>query len=123
MLGPSTALYRSVPKHCTLSNKAAGAILWDLPKPPQRRQAPLLVGTSFVLVHELASRRAKHSLLCQMALYYTSISFIYCFITLHVGVINLMVPSLWLAVVLGLYKEDYLHFFKCVSFVLHSFCG
>ena len=23
----------------------------------------------------------------------------------------------------GLYKEDYLQLFKCVSFELHSFCG
>ena len=28
----------------------------------------------------------------------------------------------WL-LVLGLYKEDYLHIFKCVSFLLHGFCG
>ena len=25
--------------------------------------------------------------------------------------------------VLGLYEEDYLQIFKCVSFWLHSFCG
>ena len=25
--------------------------------------------------------------------------------------------------VLGLYKEDYLRIFKCLSFLLHMFCG
>ena len=39
-LGPSTALYRSFLKHCTLTNKAVGTIWRDLSKPPQRRQCP-----------------------------------------------------------------------------------
>ena len=67
MLGPSTALYRSFLAHCTLTNKAVGAIWRDLSGPPQRRQGPdprplwSLVGTPSVLGPELASRRAEHS--------------------------------------------------------------
>ena len=38
VLGPSTALYISFLKHCTLTNKAVGAIWRHLSKPPQRRQ-------------------------------------------------------------------------------------
>ena len=73
--GPSTALYLSFLKHCTLTNKAVGTIWRDLSKPPQRRQGLdprplwLLVGTPLVLGTELASRRAEHSLLTRMSLY------------------------------------------------------
>ena len=55
VLGPSTALYRSFLKHCTLTNKAMGTIWRDLSKPPQRRQGSdprplwLLIGTPLVL--------------------------------------------------------------------------
>ena len=50
ILCPSTALYRSFLKHCTLTNKPVWTIWRDLSKPPQRRQGPdprplwLLVG-------------------------------------------------------------------------------
>ena len=40
VLGPFTALYRSVLKRCTLTNKAVGTIWRALSKPPQRRQGP-----------------------------------------------------------------------------------
>ena len=43
VLCPSTALYRSFLKHCTLTNKAVGNIWRDLSKLPQRRQGPDLV--------------------------------------------------------------------------------
>ena len=81
VLGPSTALYRSFLKHCTLSNKAVGTIWRDLSKPPQRRQGPdprplwLLVGTPLVLWRELASKRVQHSLLYRMSLYIFDILF------------------------------------------------
>ena len=77
----STALYRSFLKHCTLTNKAVGAISRDLSKPPQRKQSPyprplwLLVGTPLILGHELASRRAEHRLVWRMSLYFM----IHCF--------------------------------------------
>ena len=38
--GPSTALYRSFLKHCTLFNKTVGTIWRDLSKPHQSRQGP-----------------------------------------------------------------------------------
>ena len=116
---------RSILEHCTLTNKAMGTIWRDLSKPPQRRQGPdprplwLLVWTPLVLGPELASRRAEHSLLWRMPLY---IFLIYVFITVHVCVIIFMAAPSWL-LVLGLYKEDYLQIFKCVSFWLHGFCG
>ena len=75
VLNPSTALYRSFLKHCTLTYKSVGTIWRDLPKPAQRRQGPdprplwLLVGNRLVLGPELASRRAEHSLLWRMYLY------------------------------------------------------
>ena len=68
VLGPSTALYRTFLKHCTLTNKAVGTIWRDLSKPPQRRRDPdlcplwLLVGTPSAIRPELASRRAEHNL-------------------------------------------------------------
>ena len=40
VLGPSTALYTSFLKHCTLTNKAVQTIWRDLSKPPQWRQGP-----------------------------------------------------------------------------------
>ena len=68
VLGPSTALYRPLLKHCTLNNKAIRTIWRVLSKPPQRQQGPdirplwLLVGTPSAIRPELASRRAEHSL-------------------------------------------------------------
>ena len=62
VLCPSTALYRSFLKHCTLTNKAVGTIWRVLSKHPQRRQGPdprplwLLVGTSSAFGPELAYR-------------------------------------------------------------------
>ena len=82
VLGPSTALYRTFLKHCTLTNKAEGTIWRDLSKPPQRRQGPdprplwLLVETPLVPGSELASRRAEHSLLWRMSLYIFDILFL-----------------------------------------------
>ena len=38
VLGPSTALYRSFLKHCTLTYRAVGITWWNLSKPPQRSQ-------------------------------------------------------------------------------------
>ena len=63
VFGPSTALYRSFLKDCTLTNKAVGTIRRDLSKPLQRIQGRdprplwLLVGTPLVLGPELASRQ------------------------------------------------------------------
>ena len=82
VLGPSTALYRSFLKHCTLTNKAVGNIRWDLSKPPQRGQGPdprplwLLVETPLVLGLDIASRRAEHILLWRMSLYIFDILFL-----------------------------------------------
>ena len=82
VLGPSTALYRSFLKQCTLNNKAAGTIWRDLSKPSQMRQGPdprplwLVFGTPLVLGPELASRRAEHSLLWRMYLYNFDILFV-----------------------------------------------
>ena len=45
------------------------------------------------------------------------------FITLHVCVIIFMASRFSWLLVLGLYKEDYLQIFKCVSFCLHSICS
>ena len=126
VLGPSTALYRSFPKNCTLTYKAVGTIWRDLSKPPQRRQGPdprplwLLVGTPLVLGPELASRRAEHSH-SGGCLY---MFLIYCFYHLTCLCYNFLWPLRlsWL-LVLGLYKEGYLHIFKCVSFLLHGFRG
>ena len=55
VLCPSTAMYGSFLKHCTLTNKVVGTIWRDLSQPPQRRQGPdsrplwLLVGIALVL--------------------------------------------------------------------------
>ena len=68
VLGPSTALYRPIVKHCTLTNKVVGTTWRALSKPHQRQQGPtlcplwLLVGTPSAIRPELASRRAEHSL-------------------------------------------------------------
>ena len=59
VLGPYTALYRSLLKRCTLTNKAVGTIRRALSKPPQRQQGPdprplwLLVGTPSAFGPEL----------------------------------------------------------------------
>ena len=78
---PFHSLYISFLKHCTLSNKAVGTIWRDLSKPPNRRQGtdprPLWL---LVFGPKLASRRAEHSLLWRMSLYYMYINYlIYCF--------------------------------------------
>ena len=125
VLGPFTALYRSFLKRCTLTNKAVGTIWRAWSKPPQRRQGPdprplwLLVGTPSDFVPELAYRirKAQPTL---MPLYIL----IYFYITIYV-----CVPHFYdLSALVGcwspsLYKEDYLQFFKCVSFWLHGCCG
>ena len=85
MIGPSTALLRSFPKHCTLTNKAVGTIWRELSKPPQRRQGPdprplwLFSGLFSSLDLSSLSRRVEHSLLWRISLYIC----IYCFITLR----------------------------------------
>ena len=40
VLDPSTTMFRSFLKHCTLTNKAVGTLWRDLSNPPQRRQGP-----------------------------------------------------------------------------------
>ena len=75
VLGPSTALYRSFLKHCTLTNKTVGTIWREISKLQQGIQGPgprslwLLVGTPLVFGPELASTWADHSLLWWMSLY------------------------------------------------------
>ena len=75
VLCPSTALYRSFLKHCTLTNKAVGTIWRHFSKPPQIIHGPgprpfwLLFGTPGVLGLELASTRAEHSIFLWMSLY------------------------------------------------------
>ena len=100
VLGPSTALYRSILKHCTPTNKAVGTLWRDLSKPPQTRQGPdplplwLLVDTPSVLGPELVSRRAE-----QPTLVYVFTYFWYTvFTTLHDCVITFMASPLWSAV-------------------------
>ena len=67
VLGPSTALYEPVLKHCTLTNKAVGTLWRALSKPPKRRQCPnlislwLLVGTPSAIIPKLAFSQAEHS--------------------------------------------------------------
>ena len=104
MLGSSTSLYRFFLKHCTLINKAVRTICRDSSKRTQRRQCPdhcplwLLVGTPLVLGPKLTSRRASiaYSGGCLYIFWYTVLSpHILCFCLL---------------LVLGLHKENYLHF-------------
>ena len=126
VLGPFTALYRSFLMHCTLTNKTVGTIWRDLSKPPQRRQGPdprplwLLVGNPLFLGPELASRRAEHRFtLADVFIYFWfTVLSPYMFVEWFLWHVRFR----WL-LVLGLYKEDYLQIFKCVSFSLHSFCG
>ena len=77
VLGPFTALYRSFPKRCTLTNKAVGTIWRTLSKPTQRRQGPdprplwLLVGTPSAFGHELAYRlRVAQPTLMDVPIYF-----------------------------------------------------
>ena len=62
VLGPFTALYKSFPKHCTLTYKAVWTIWRALSDPPQIRQSPdphplwLLVGTPSAFGPEIAYR-------------------------------------------------------------------
>ena len=68
VLGPSTALYRSFLKHCTLTYKAVGTIWPDLSKPRPRSSPPmlvLLITQLLRLVGRLGSRknRFNHTIL------------------------------------------------------------
>ena len=126
VLGPFKALYRSFLKRCTLTNMAVGTIWRTFSKPPQRRQGPdprppwLLVGNPSAFGPELAYRlRLAQPTLMDVTRYFDIFLYYYtCLCTtflwpLHFG---------WL-LVLSLHKEDYLQFFKCVSFLLHGLCG
>ena len=68
VLGPSTSLYRSFLKLCTLTNKAVGTIWRSLSKPAPRRQGPypcplwLQVGTTSVLGPSSRKECAEHIL-------------------------------------------------------------
>ena len=81
-LGPSTALFRSFLRHCTLTNKAVGTLWRNLSKPPQRRQCPdprpfwLFFGTPLDFGPELVSRQAEHSILWRMSLHIYYIVFV-----------------------------------------------
>ena len=112
LLGPSTALYRSFQKHCTLTNKAVGTIWRDLSKAPQRRQGPdprtlwLIVGTPLVLGPDLDSRRAEHGLLWRMSLYIFDILFLlYNYLTCLCN--NFYGLSFGQILVLGLYWQSH----------------
>ena len=129
VLGPSTALYRSFLKRCTLTNKAVGTIWRASSKHPQRRQGPdprpiwLLVGTPSVVGPELAYR--LH--VAQPTLMYVPRYFWYITYFIHVCVPQCK-TFLWphrfgWMLVLNLYKEDYLQIFKYVSFWFHGCCG
>ena len=127
VLGPSTALYRTFLKHCTLTNKAMGTIRRVLSKPPQRRQGPdlcplwLLIGTPSAIRPELASRRAEHSRPYSDVAKYIFIYNIYYLCCLCIDIYDF---SAWRGCwFVYLYKEVYLHIFKCVSFWLHGCCG
>ena len=76
VLGPSTSLYRSFPKHCTLTNKAVvpifmtGLVQTSSEEDKALTLVPLIFsGTPLVLGLELAFRRADHSLLWRISLY------------------------------------------------------
>ena len=100
VLGPSTALYWSFLKHCTLTNKAMGTIWREFSKHPQRRQGPdhsplwLLVGLRRPL--DLSSFSDDQS-----TVYSGGFLIFLCtiFIGLHVCVSIFMICPLWLAVV------------------------
>ena len=109
-LGPSTALYRSFLKHCTLTNKAVWATsIWRaLSKPPQRRQGPdlrplwLLVATPSAFGPELAySLRVAQSTLMDVPRYFF-------YIFLYMFVYHILWPIFGWLFVFSLYKEDYL---------------
>ena len=97
---PSTALYKFFLKHSTLTNNAVRTIWRDLSKTSLRIQGPgsrplwLLVATPSVLGPELASRRAKYSILWRMSLYIFDVLFynLTCFCNIF------MASPLWLAV-------------------------
>ena len=127
VLGPCTALYRPFLKHCTLTNKAVGAIWRALSKPPQRRQGPdlrplwLLVGTPSAIRPELAFSRAEHSLpYSDVTIYIFAISYLSSMLDVYRFLWPLRLG--WL-LVCCLYKEVYLQFFKRVSFWLHGCYG
>ena len=126
MLGLSTALYRSFLKRCTLTNKAVGTIWRVLSKPPQRRHGPdlrplwSLVGTPTAFGPELAYRlRVVQPTLMDVPIHFDILLYYYiCLCTTFIWPLGFG----WL-LVLSLFKEDYLQFFKCVSFWLHGGCS
>ena len=125
VLGPLTALYRSFLKRCTLTNKAVGTIWRALSKPPQRRQGPdprslwLLVGTPSAFGPELAYRlRVAQPTLMDVPIYIYILYYYICLCTIFLWPLRFG----WLFI-LSLYKEDYLHIFKCVFIWLNGCCG
>ena len=104
----STALYRSLLKHCTLTNKAVGTIWRALSKSLKKRKGHdplplwLLVGTLLVLGPGFASRRVENNLLLRMSFYIFDILFYH---------LTCLWNNLWSLrfswmLVLGLYNED-----------------
>ena len=84
LLGPSSALYISVLKHCTLTNKTLGTIWRDLSKPPQRRQALILVPSDLIVSRDSCSPvvdgpELASTLVVQLPLANVHIFLIYCF--------------------------------------------
>ena len=126
VFGPFTALYRSFLKRCTLTNKVVWTLWRALTKPPQRRQGPnprplwLLVRTHSAFGPEPAYRlRVAQPTLMDVPIYF------WYTITVPICLYNTFLWPLrfgWL-LFLGLYKEDYLQIFNCVSFWLHGCCG
>ena len=125
VLGPFTALCRSFLKRCTLTNKAVGTIWQALSKSPQRRQGPdprppLIVSRDYFSLWTWAPVQTARS-----TAYFNWCPYI--FLIYYNIIIYICVPHFydrfcWL-LVFGLYKEDYLQIFKCVSFWLHGCCG
>ena len=126
VLGPSTALYRPFLKHCTLTNKAVGAIWRTLSKPPKRRQSPdlrhlwLLVGTRSAIIPELAFSRAEHSLpYSDVTIYIFAIFYLSSMLYMY----RFLLPLRFgLLLVCFLYKEVSLQIFKRVFFGLLGCC-
>ena len=102
VLGPFTALYRSLLKRCTLTNKAVMTIWRALSKPPQRRQGPdprplwLLIGTTpSAFGPELAYRlRVAQPTLMDVPIYFWYTIILFYMFVYHI----FMTSPLWLAV-------------------------
>ena len=124
VLGPFTALYRSFLKRCTLTNKAVGTIWRALSKPPQRRQGTdtrplwLSVGTPSASRPELAYRlRVAHPTLMDVPIYFWyTIILLYMFNCVPYFYDLSALVGCWSSVSRD--KEDYLHIFRCVSFLI-----